>query len=175
MTKDKLKETLDELVFQFGFEQVGRSLREIRNSGRLVSSSKKKEISDHSACVTKPTRRKSKVSAPEYVEKMKLDSNKESIALELATRFERKDFLPTFGDIDNFCQIYGIDTPLSKSRASSIPRVFKYIASMETGEMRRILEDGMFSGPSRLAPIADAIRRSGRARRIHPQDGSGKG
>ena len=167
MTKanPNLKETLRGLVLQFGFEQVGRSLREIRYSDLHVNISKRGEMSARSAGVTKPARKKPKVSAPEYVEKMKLDKDKKEATIELATKFEGKDFLPTFGDIDNFCQVYGIDTPVSKSRASSIPRVFKFIASMETGEIRRILEDGMFSGPSRLGPIADAIRRNGRARR----------
>ncbi len=160
-----LKETLRGLVLQFGFEQVGRSLREIRNSELHVKSPKSRETPARSAGLTRPARKKPKVSAPEYVEKMKLDKDKEEVTIELATKFERKDFLPTFGDIDNFCQVYGIDTPVSKSRASSIPRVFKYIASMEPGEIRRIIEEGMFSGPSRLGPIADAIRRNGRARR----------
>ena len=84
--------------------------------------------------------------------------------VELAARFERKAFLPTFGDIRHFCHTYGIDEPASKSRASAIPRVFKAIAAMEAEDIQRMLDDGMFSGPSRLAPIADAIRRSSKAR-----------
>ena len=83
---------------------------------------------------------------------------------ELAQRFHSKSFLPTFGDIANFCQTYNIDVPASKSRASAIPRVFKFIAAMEADEIQRMLDEGMFSGPARLGPIADAIRRNGRGR-----------
>ena len=172
MTKDKLKETLHELVFQFGFEQVNRSLREIRLADRQLKSSKQSKALSDNVAVMKLPRRKPKISASEYVAKMELSSEKEPIVIELATRFESKGFLPRFGDIDYFCRFYGIVTPASRSRASSIPRVFKYIASMETGEIRRILDDGMFSGPSRLGPIADAIRRNGRARKIHLEGGS---
>ncbi len=165
MTEAKLKDTLRLIVRQYGFEQVDRSLREIRLADRQLKSSKQsKVLPDHDA-VTKPQKKRAKVNAPEYVAKMELSSEKEPIAVELAKRFENKAFLPTFGDIRNFCQIYGIDEPASKSRASAIPRVFKFIASMETGEIQRILDDGMFSGPSRLGPIADAIRRNGRASR----------
>ena len=96
--------------------------------------------------VTKPQKKRAKVNAPEYVVKMELSSEKEPIAVELAKRFEKKAFLPTFGDIRNFCQIYEIDEPASKSRASAIPRVFKFIATMEAGEIQRILDDGMFFG-----------------------------
>ena len=65
---------------------------------------------------------------------MELPLEKEPAIVALANRFQDKSFLPTFGDIANFCQIYGIDEPASKSRASAIPRVFKFIASMEAKE-----------------------------------------
>ena len=89
---------------------------------------------------------------------MELPSDKLSAMTELAERFQRKSFLPTFGEIINFCQIYDFEAPASKGRANAIPKVFKLIAGMETEEVQRILDDGMFSGPSRLGPIADAIR-----------------
>ena len=81
---------------------------------------------------------------------------------ELATRFDAKLFLPSFGDIRDFCDIYGMDVPGSKARASAIPRVFKRLASMEVADIQRIIYNGHFSGPSRLGPISDAIRRNGR-------------
>ena len=92
------------------------------------------------------------------------------MVVELAGRFQDKSFLPTFGDIANFCHFYQIDKPASKSRASAIPRVFKFIASMEADDVRIILDQGMFSGPSRLGPIADAIRRNGRASTLDLHD-----
>ena len=168
MTNAKLKDTLRLIVRQYGFEQVDRSLREIRLADRQLKSSKQSRVLPDNEAMTKPQKKRAKVNAPEYVAKMELPSEKKPIAAELANRFENKAFLPTFGDIRNFCQIYGIDEPASKSRASAIPRVFKFIATMETDEIQRILDDGMFSGPSQLGPIADAIRRNGRAARTYP-------
>ena len=167
MTKAKLKDTLRLIVRQYGFEQVDQSLREIRLADRQLKSSKQSKVLSDKKSVTKPLNKRAKVNAPEYVAKMELSSKKKPIATELAKRFENKAFLPTFGDIRNFCQIYGIDEPASKSRVSAIPRVFKFIATMKTDEIQRILDDGMFSGPSRLGPIADAIRRNGRNTRSY--------
>ena len=167
MAKAKLKDTLRLMVHQYGFEQVDRSLREIRLADRQLKNSTQSSVLPDNEAMTKPQKKRAKVNAPEYVAKMELSSEKKPITVELANRFENKAFLPTFGDIRNFCQIYGIDEPASKSRASAIPRVFKFIATMETDEIQRILDDGMFSGPSQLGPIADAIRRNGRATRTY--------
>ena len=167
MSKTKLKDTLRLIVRQYGLAQVDRSLREIRLDERQLKSSKQSKVLSNNEAVTKSPKKRAKVNAPEYVAKMELSVEKEPIAVELANRFENKAFLPTFGDIRNFCQIYGIDEPASKSRASAIPRVFKFIATMETDEIQTILDDGMFSGPSQLGPIADAIRRNGRAARSY--------
>ena len=167
MTKTKLKDTLRLIVRQYGFEQVDQSLREIRLADRQLKSSKQSKVLSDNEVMPKPQTKRAKVNALEYVAKMELSAEKEPIAIELANRFENKAFLPTFGDIRNFCQIYGIDEPASKSRASAIPRVFKFIATMETDEIQTILDDGMFAGPSRLRPISDAIRRNGRAARTY--------
>ena len=167
MSKAKLKDTLRLIVRQYGFEQVDQSLREIHLADRQLKSSKQSKVLSDKKAVTKSLNKRAKVNALEYVAKMELSAEKKPVAVELANRFENKAFLPTFGDIRNFCQIYGIDEPASKSRASAIPRVFKFIATMEPDEIQRILDDGMFSGPSRLGPIADAIRRNGRAARTY--------
>ena len=163
MTDPKLKAELRSMINQYGFKQVDRSLREIGISGRQFEAPKRhKASSDVGSVVRKSRKRQVKVTAQGYIAKMELPSEKKSVMIELAKRFQEKSFLPAFGDIRNFCQIYGIDEPASKSRANAIPKVFKFIVAMETNEVQRILDDGMFSGPSRLGPIADAIRRNGR-------------
>lgn len=166
MSKTKLKETLLGLVLEYGSEQVGRTLREIRCPDRSVNHQERDSMTDCKTGTKGPVRKKPRVSAPEYVGKLQFDKDKETLVLKLAKRFERKEFLPTFGDID-FFSFYGIDTPASRSRVSSIPRVFKFKASMDTKEIEKIVESRMFSGPSRLGPISDAIRRNGRARRAY--------
>ena len=163
MTQAELKDTLRTMVKEYGFEQVNKSLREVSTSTYSVQKPKANAGGSNRGSVRKAGKRNQKVTASEYVAKMELPRGKEKFVIELAQRFESKAFLPTFGDISNFCQIYGIEEPASKSRANAIPRVFKFIAAMESDDIQRMMDDGLFSGPSRLGPIAEAIRRNGRA------------
>ena len=154
MTQARLESVLRSMVQRYGFEQVNESLQEIGTSKSSPSL-----LADAQA-----NKRPPRITALQYVAKMDLSPDKKAPVIELARRFDHKAFLPTTGDIVNFCQVYRLNKPASKSRASAIPRVFKYVASMDAGGIQKILDEGMFSGPSRLGPIADAIRSNSRAR-----------
>ena len=158
--KNPIEAALSPIVHQYGLGSVLESL------GKIADAQRERSVQAGGSSDTnggkKPKKRSVKATAPEYVSKLDLSSEKAAPVVDLAERFERKAFLPTFGDIAHFCQMYGIKVPASKARASAIPRVFKHIALMETEEIQRMLDDGLFSGPSRLGPIADAIRRNGR-------------
>ncbi len=158
--KNPIEAALRPIVHQYGLGRVLESLGKIADA--QCESSVQVGGSSAADRGKKPKKRSVKATAPEYVSKLEPSLEKTAPVVELAKRFECKAFLPTFGDIAHFCQIYGIEVPASKTRASAIPRVFKHIASMETKEIQRMLDDGLFSGPSRLGPIADAIRRNGR-------------
>lgn len=158
--KNPIEAALRPIVRQYGLGSVLEALGKIADAQR-ESSGQPRESSDADRG-KKSKKRNVKATAPEYVSKLELSAEKVAPVVDLAECFERKAFLPTFGDIAHFCQIYGIEVPASKARASAIPRVFKHIAAMETEEIQRMLDDGLFSGPSRLGPIADAIRRNGR-------------
>ena len=105
-----------------------------------------------------------RTTAPAYVSKLEIPDDIKHPLEELARKFDNKVFLPTFGDTKNFCNLYGIDVPLSPSRVSAIPRIFRYLSQLTPNEVQSILQSNTFSGPSRLAPIADAIRRSSEQR-----------
>ena len=157
MKNPKLDDRLRTMVRQYGLTQVQKTLREIASSENSVGRSE--DTGDSSGMVAdSPKKTRTNISAMEYVEAMQLGSEIRPALIELATRFERKSFLPTMGDIRYFCQVYRMDNPVSRSRARSFPMIFRFIASMEPREIRRIVDGKMFSGPSRLGPIADAIR-----------------
>ena len=40
-----------------------------------------------------------------------------------------------------------------------IPRVFTFLATMDSAEITKLLDESPFTGPARLAPIADAIHK----------------
>ena len=151
MKISRLKLTLRTLVQEHGMGKVLKSLGEIaaRDNGAVKA-------------VRQIKGRKPRLTAPEYVGKMKLPLDKADAVVELAQRFEEKEFLPNFKAVAEFCRTYHLEVPASKSRVSAIPRVFKFIAKMEDEEVESLLENGMFAGPSRLGPIADAIRNFNR-------------
>ena len=63
-------------------------------------------------------------------------------------------FLSTLDDIRNFCEAYGIEESRSKSLASGIPKVFKFLVTMDVADVERMLDDRMFSGPAQLGVVA---------------------
>ncbi len=162
MPNIELEFRLRSLVRRYGYQRVHQYLHEIGLSTTQPAHSNQQRPLTNVEKAPRPASRRAKVMAVEYASRLDLPPEKKRVVVELAERFEDKLFLPTFGDIANFCGIYGIDTPTSRSRASAIPRVFRLIAAMETDKIQRILDSGMFSGPSRLGPISDAIRRNAR-------------
>ena len=110
------------------------------------------------------SRNKRSVSAVDYVRGMDIPTDRAKVIARVAEEFERRTFLPTVGDVRSFCEAYGIEQPKSRARASSIPRIFKFLLTVDAAEVKSILDDRMFSGPTELGPIADAIR--GRAKEI---------
>jgi len=166
MTNSKLDASMRRIVREHGLGSVLVSLGKIaEDAPQEQTASESKTALKSGAVYVKTRASKSNPTATEYVAKMELPAEKRQVAAALAERFERRDFLPSFGDIAHFCQNYGIAVPASKTRASAIPRVFKFIANMKTEEAKMMLDSEMFSGPSRLGPIADAIRNYGRAAR----------
>ena len=168
MTNRKLKTILRPIVQEHGLGSVLEALGKIASEHDAQSAPPLaiNGVDKHAKPKKKTCKRAPKPNAAEYAAKMELPSDRQTAVVALAERFERKDFLPTFGDIRNFCDVYGIDVPASKTRASAIPRVFKFLANdMDADEVQRIVDYEMYSGPSRLGPIADAIRRNGRASR----------
>ena len=156
MTNATLRNAVRSIVDRYGYEQVDECLKELHALELQDGSNASLSTESSRRVPVKPT-------APEYVAKLDMPAEKKEVAVQLAERFHEKTFLPSFGEISHFCRQYGINEPRSKSRASAIPRVFKFIADMEPNDLERILDEGLFSGPSRLGPIADAIRRNGKS------------
>lgn len=121
----------------------------------------------------KSAKLRSKTTAAEYVAKMDLPDELKTPMSDAGDRFQDKTFLPTMGDVRHFCEVYGITPPASGSRSSAIPRVFQFLSARRADEIESILNGGMFSGPARLGPIADAIREAGRNRARRTPLGNG--
>ncbi len=155
MPDQDLAAALGELVRRHGLSSVLHGLAEVKVLPDMAASPAPVRGS--------PRKKVSRPSAVDYVGKMTLPSDKAEVLMRAAERFERKTFLPSIGHIREFCRVHRV--PLSKtvSRANSVPRIFTYLAAMDTARITATLDRGAFAGPARLGPIADAIREhSGR-------------
>ena len=164
MPRHDLTESLQTLVRRYGMSSVLHSLADLQaDSDSAVPSSPAKRAGSA----------RSKPSAIDYVGRMLLPPDKARVMERAARRFEDKSFLPGVADIREFGRVYSVDLGKSVSRTSAIPRIFPFLAAMDTGQVSKMLDDGAFSGPARLGPIADAIRNrsAGRLRTRYPDSG----
>lgn len=162
MPRHDLTEALQALVRRHGMSSVLHGLADL-------------QAAPDSAVPSSPAKRaggaRSKPSAIDYVGRMPLPPDKTRVMERAARRFEDKVFLPGVGDIREFGRVYGVDLGKSVSRTGAIPRIFTFLAAMDADRVSRMLDEGAFSGPARLGPIADAIRnRSAGRGRVHGPD-----
>lgn len=97
-------------------------------------------------------------SARDYATGMNLPSDQKERLLTFAQLFEEKRFLPTAADIRNFFDAYGAGPAKVKTRRDAIPLIFRFLSSLSDERLDRIINEGSFTGPSELGPIADAIK-----------------
>ena len=166
MASDELDVELRSVVDRFGYDRVYGALGRL-GRGRRPGGSRPRASSSHRRSASK--KRRPRPTASEYVVKMEVAEDRRQWLSEVAEQFDTKSFLPTSSDVRRFCGIYGVPAPGSMARGSAIPRVFRFIGTMDRDEVSEMLDSGMFSGPAQLGPIADAIREAGRARRSVPR------
>ena len=163
----ELRTALSSMIERFGFDSVFQTLREletdqVKQKTRRADPPKRARNSGNG--------NKRRVSAVEYVRTMDIPAEQAEIVGRAAEEFERRTFLPTVGDVRSFCEVYGIEEPKSKTRLSGMPRIFKFLGTMDAAEVKTMLDDRMFSGPAELGPIADAIRSRAKEMRMGTQE-----
>ena len=158
---DPVEQTL-EIAQKHGVEPVCREYRNMRLAGNRET----KEDFDSSSRAqrTREGSSKKKPTAFGYISKMELHPGKRAALIAAAKQFENCSFLPTIADIRCFWENYELGEPAPRTRVSAIARVFSFISTMDTEEIEKTLDSGLFSGPTRLGPISDAIRGKGTER-----------
>ena len=157
MARGDLHAVLRSMVEQYGFKTVSRVLHEMEvrdpgpnSGGKAKAQARRQRKNDR--------RVKRRLSAVDFVHSMEVPAERAAVVRRAAEEFERRAFLPTLNDLRSFCEAYGIEEPRSRSRASGIPRIFKFLVTMAVADVEKMLDDRVFSGPAELGPIADAIR-----------------
>jgi len=153
-----LLELLSALVRHWGAEAVRHALEAVEV--REIHTDPSGRASDLSA------RNQSKRLTPrDVVAKLDIPEARKRVLSQLADQFERKQFLPSVGDIRNFLMMRGSDVPNLKQRSEAFKRVLVAISDLPDERLEKLAREGRHSGPSQLGPLSDAIQASSAAAR----------
>jgi hypothetical protein len=169
---DLLRSLLAVLVDEWGYEVVRMRLDESRSGGPAQPEGSSQDESK----VTKGgagERRLEKVTASSLASKVSLPSHHKRLIELLAEQYDRKQFLPTASDIRYFFEVHGEMPPMVKQRIEAFRKVLRLLSTLPESALQRIIEDDAHRGPSRLAPLSEAMRGVGEQRSMERGPGLG--
>jgi hypothetical protein len=104
-----------------------------------------------------------RLTAHEYVERIDVPPRKRDIMLQLARKFERREFLPTIGHVREFLERSNVRVNSLRGRTAAIPKIVEILTGLPDDSLETMLHDENYSGPSQLGPLSDAIKARGTA------------
>lgn len=146
------------LIAEWGIEAVQKAIAEQAPDGQLV---------DKNRHLPKETRRSKKRTAADFVARAQ-DAHATHYfrsLLELALRYDRKEFLPSVSDVREFALMQNYSLTKVKDRTEAIRPLFSILQQLPSEKLEELLESRCFSGPATLEPLSDAIKESGAAMR----------
>ncbi|OPY73635.1 MAG: hypothetical protein A4E62_00400 [Syntrophorhabdus sp. PtaU1.Bin002] len=162
---DLLRSLLGVLVDEWGFEAVRDYLEEFRASGGAPSAGAKAVESERNNEARRNGTPK-KTTASTMAAKVNLPPAQKQLVQLLAAKYDKKQFLPTSGDIRYFFEVHGEAVPPVKQRSEAFRKVLRLLSSMPESALRKMIDSGAHSGPSSLAPLSDAMRGVGERRLV---------
>lgn len=163
---DLLRALLAALVDEWGYEVVSRRLDEFRAAGEVQPEGTlarqprggKAEVGER--VLEKPT-------ACALAAKVSLPPGQKQLIRQLAMQYDGKQFLPTSGDIRYFFEVHGEVPPTAKQRSEAFRKVLRLLSTMSESALQKMIDADAHSGPSRLAPISEAMRGVGEQRSVN--------
>ena len=162
MKQEQLQKTLSDLVKGFGYENVRKTLSEMRSGkstiiNRVNRGAKiRRAVVDESSI--KPTIKRTKPNAVKVVRSLDItDREKKEILFTMAEKYEAKEFMPNVNHVRDFLGDGERDVSRIKSRQQVTVAVFKQLFDLETDKLREMLERGLYGPPKRLEIFAKAI------------------
>lgn len=143
--KKLLSNLLQPLLEEWGHEEIEVALRSLANLS-TVGASQDRQI-----------RQKAKPLASDQVVRMELPEPQASILRDLAARFDRKQFLPSVADVREFMVMAGERPVDMKDRSEAFRRLLPMLTLLPPDRLERLANNAQHSGPTRLAPLSDAI------------------
>lgn len=149
--KTLLHDIIAALVSHWGFHEVSASLSAFAE--REKEGSLKPNVIRGS---------KSKLSPTGMIRRLETSVEKKALLSQIAQEFEEKKILPTAGHVQNFLTMRGAQAVLLKSRGDSFRALLRLLITLSEDELTEILSSHAGSGPTRLAPLSEAIESASR-------------
>jgi len=150
-----LSRLLQTLVDEWGLDNVAAALRHI-SVPQIHPLAEIPPITRH-----RPAGERARPSATEQIERAALDGEQKETLLELAIRFDRKQFLPSVADIREFLTMMGERPTDLKDRKEAFRILLRNLRQLPVDRLKQIASTALHSGPSQLGPISDAIAAAG--------------
>jgi len=151
-----LRKIIEALVEEFGPDKVYRALNEILEGSAGLGAPRSRASKG-------VVERKTGVDLVESLDG--IDDDKRALLLDLAKRFDSKEFILSSSDYRRFMGDYGQRTTVAKSRIDAFRQILKVAVKISNEELKRLSESTAYSGPSRLDAISEAISSRGTSMR----------
>jgi hypothetical protein len=150
--KRLLGKILQTLVEEWGYENVALELSHTNRH------SLRRSIEPHESARSSDRK---KPTPTEQVERALLDPQRREPLLQLAKRYEVKQFLPNVAAAREFLAMLGEFPGQIKDRDHAFRVLLRCLLQLPMERLRQITDSSLYSGPSQLGPISDAIAAAG--------------
>jgi hypothetical protein len=151
-----LNDVLLALVRHWGYERVLQSLQQLDLN--LLNEEERKILS-------RPTKKRSISAVDVVASDNPRDTNLVDLMKQFAADYDRKDILPSIGDVRNFFSMSGFREHEFKDRIGAFRKLYSEMRDLPSDQIRDLVDSARFSGPAKLGPISEAIKSSSDARR----------
>ena len=81
--------------------------------------------------------------------------------MQIARRYEQKQFLPSVAAVTEFLTMMGADPGHLKDRIQAFRVLLKVLLQLSTERLTQLTNSSLHAGPSQLGPISEAIAAAG--------------
>ncbi|HXQ53591.1 MAG TPA: hypothetical protein VN802_21040 [Stellaceae bacterium] len=155
---------VETLVEEWSYDEVQRALTELPDAagGTHAASALVGGVSQHPS-FNRGVNRSKRPTAVEQVTKLSNWNGERETLLVIAEKFDRKEFLPSIGDIREFLAMMGEASAGMKDRLDGFRRLLSSLTQLPPDKLKRLASSTSYSGPAQLGPLSDAIKSTGDA------------
>jgi hypothetical protein len=150
-----LNALLQTLVEEWGHEQVAAAL------ARTAASSDDPLAQRPPNQKLRPSGKGGKPSATVQIERAALRGEQRDALLQLAVRYDSKQFLPSVADVREFLIMMGERPVDMRDRKEAFRVLLRNLMQLPVERLQQLANTALHSGPSQLGPLSDAIAAAG--------------